>query len=138
MHGDPTWPVRDSLSAHETRRVLVVDDDTPVRLLLRVNLVLSGFDVIEAADGAAALLHAKADAPDLILLDARLPVIDGLSVLEELGRDAVTASIPVIGVTAMVEPGVISGFFGGGVVDVITKPFDPAALVAKVVAALAA
>ena len=84
--------------------VLVVDDEEPVRLILRVNLEASGFRVVEAPDGAAAITAATRDAPDLVVLDLMMPGIDGWAVLAGLRTAFAHESRPVIILSASVSP----------------------------------
>jgi DNA-binding response OmpR family regulator len=108
-----------------TRRVLVVDDESSIRMLCRVNLSLAGMDVLEAADGQAGLELARRELPDLILLDVMMPGLDGWSVARELARDKSTKDIPVIFITARADPADrrLGEQLGG--VGYVVKPFDP-------------
>lgn len=108
--------------------VLVVDDEQAIRMLCRINLELSGFDVLEAEDGRAALDAARAAKPDLILLDLMMPAPDGWQVAEELLDDDDTSSIPIIFVTARNTLRDRARAFGLGALDYVVKPFDPVAL----------
>src|SRR5439155_19864869 len=83
-----------------TGRVLVVDDEDDIRELCRVNLEFEGYEVIDAADGEAALQLVRSDHPDVIFLDLMMPKMDGWEVLRRLKEDDATASIPVILLTA--------------------------------------
>jgi DNA-binding response OmpR family regulator len=108
-----------------TRRILVVDDEPAIRALCRVNLSVSGMDVIEAADGETALELARTQGPDLILLDVMLPGTTGWDVASELSASAATREIPVIFLSAMAD---VTDFERGrhhGAVGYVTKPFDP-------------
>jgi two-component system alkaline phosphatase synthesis response regulator PhoP len=109
-------------------RVLVIDDEAPIRLLCRVNLEAEGMDVIEAADGPSGLERARADAPDVILLDVMMPGLDGWRVAEELLDDAGTESIPIIFLTARAELRDRARGIDLGGVDYVTKPFNPVEL----------
>ena len=109
-------------------RVLVIDDEAPIRLLCRVNLEAEGMEVIEAADGPSGLDRARADAPDVILLDAMMPGLDGWRVAEELLDDAATENIPIIFLTARAEFRDRARGLDIGGVDYITKPFNPVEL----------
>jgi DNA-binding response OmpR family regulator len=80
--------------------VLVVEDDQDARAIFRHALRADGFDVREAEDGLAALRMIELCSPDLVVLDVRLPMLDGLSVREEIAAHAETRHIPVIIVTA--------------------------------------
>jgi DNA-binding response OmpR family regulator len=109
-------------------RVLVVDDEPTIRMLCRINLELSGFDVLEAEDGRAGLEAARAERPDLILLDVMMPALDGWQVAEELLDEDETRSIPIIFVTARNTLREKARAYGIGAVDYVVKPFDPVAL----------
>ncbi len=84
-------------------RVLVVDDDAPIRLLCRVNLEAEGMEVLEAADGADGLEKARSAQPDVVLLDVMLPKLDGWRVAEALLDDPTTGEIPIVFLTARAE-----------------------------------
>ena len=92
-------------------RVLVIDDEAPIRLLCRVNLEAEGMDVLEAADGPAGLEKARAEHPDVVLLD-----------------DPSTAAIPIVFLTARAELRDRARGIDLGGVDYITKPFNPVEL----------
>jgi len=83
--------------------VLVVDDEAPIRLLCRVNLEAEGMTVLEAADGDKGLELARAEHPDVVLLDVMMPGRSGWEVAEELLADESTRSIPIIFLTARAE-----------------------------------
>ena len=84
-------------------KVLVIDDEAPIRLLCRVNLEAERMDVIEAADGPSGVEKARAEGPDVILLDVMMPGLDGWRVAEQLLDDDRTAGIPIIFLTARAE-----------------------------------
>src|SRR5215213_4278325 len=77
-------------------RVLVIDDEAPIRLLCRVNLEAEGMEVLEARDGPGGLEQARAERPDVILLDVMMPGLDGWAVAEELIDDDTTREIPIV------------------------------------------
>jgi DNA-binding response OmpR family regulator len=106
-------------------RVLVIDDEAPIRLLCRVNLEAEGMDVIEAADGPSGLEKARAEKPDVVLLDVMMPGLDGWRVAEELLDDPSTTSIPIVFLTARAELRDRARGIDLGGVDYITKPFNP-------------
>ena len=116
-------------------KVLVVDDEAPIRLLCRVNLEAEGMDVVEASDGETGLESAKAEQPDVVLLDVMMPGMDGWQVAERLVDDAETAEIPLVFLTARAELRDRARGLELGGVDYITKPFNPTEL-AKVVEGL--
>jgi adenylate cyclase len=113
-------------------RILVVDDDPTNVELLRVRLSAQGYEVITAVDGEEALQRARELQPDLVLLDVMMPKLDGISVLKEIKADITLGFIPIILVTAKAETrDIVQGLEAGGD-DYLTKPFEHAALVARV------
>jgi DNA-binding response OmpR family regulator len=109
-------------------RVLVIDDEPPIRHLCRVNLEAEGMEVLEASEGPSGLEKARNDEPDVILLDVMMPGLDGWQVAEELIDGERTGSIPIVFLTARaVARDRARGLDLGGVDDV-TKPFNPVEL----------
>ena len=106
-------------------RVLVIDDEAPIRLLCRVNLEAEKMDVIEAADGPSGVEKARDEGPDVILLDVMMPGLDGWRVAEPQRDDERTAGIPIIFLTARAEFRDRARGLDIGGVDYITKPFNP-------------
>jgi two-component system, OmpR family, phosphate regulon response regulator PhoB len=106
-------------------RVLVVDDEPDVLLLCRLNLQQRGHELLEAADGSAALEIARELHPDVIVLDLMLPGISGYDVLEALQRDAETTNIPVLVLTAKSLRADRERSHGLGASAFLTKPFLP-------------
>ena len=106
-------------------RVLVIDDEAPIRLLCRVNLEAEGMDVLEAADGPSGLDEARAKEPDVVLLDVMMPGLDGWRVAEQLLEDDRTSEIPIIFLTARAEFRDRARGLDIGGVDYVTKPFNP-------------
>ena len=109
-------------------RVLVIDDEAPIRLLCRVNLEAEGMSVLEASDGPSGLECARAELPDIVLLDVMMPGLDGWGVAEALLDDASTAEIPIIFLTARAEFRDRARGLDIGGVDYVTKPFNPVEL----------
>jgi DNA-binding response OmpR family regulator len=109
-------------------KVLVVDDEAPIRLLCRVNLEADDMEVIEAADGEAGLALARSEQPDVILLDVMMPAMDGWQVAERLFEDEHTNQIPLVFLTARAELRDRARGLELGGIDYITKPFDPVEL----------
>ena len=109
-------------------RVLVIDDEAPIRLLCRVNLEAEGMQVLEAADGPAGLEKARAERPDVVLLDVMMPGLDGWRVAEELLDDPRTESIPIVFLTARAELRDRARGIDLGGIDYVTKPFNPVEL----------
>ena len=106
-------------------KVLVIDDEAPIRLLCRVNLEAERMDVIEAADGPSGVEKARNESPDVILLDVMMPGLDGWNVAQQLLADASTSGIPIIFLTARAEFRDRARGLDIGGVDYITKPFNP-------------
>lgn len=106
-------------------KVLVADDEPPIRLLVRVNLEAEGYDVIEASDGNASVEVVRAEMPDVILLDVMMPFKDGWEVAEELLRDDATSEIPIIFLTARADLRDHERGLTTGALQYITKPFNP-------------
>jgi DNA-binding response OmpR family regulator len=109
-------------------RVLVIDDEAPIRLLCRVNLEAERMEVLEAADGPSGLEKARSEQPDVILLDVMMPGLDGWRVAEELLDDDRTAGIPIVFLTARAELRDRARGIDLGGVDYVTKPFNPVEL----------
>jgi DNA-binding response OmpR family regulator len=119
--------ITDGMAATPTR-VLVIDDEAPIRLLCRVNLEAEGMNVLEAADGPSGLERARAETPDVVLLDVMMPGLDGWRVAEELLDDPRTESIPIVFLTARAELRDRARGIDLGGVDYVTKPFNPVEL----------
>ena len=106
-------------------RVLVIDDEAPIRLLCRVNLEAEGMEVLEASDGPTGLEKARNEEPDVILLDVMMPGLDGWQVAEELLDSDSTSSIPIVFLTARAEVRDRARGLDLGGIDYVTKPFNP-------------
>ena len=106
-------------------RVLIIDDEAPIRLLCRVNLEAEGMEVSEAADGTSGIEIARRERPDVILLDVMMPRLDGWDVADALLRDESTSEIPIIFLTARAEVRDRARGLDIGGVEYITKPFNP-------------
>lgn len=113
-------------------RILAVDDMPTNLEILRVRLEAQGYEVITAEDGEEALTKARELEPDLVLLDIMMPKLDGIAVLKQLKQDAMLRFVPIILVTAKSDiRDVVSGLDSGGD-EYLTKPFEHAALTARV------
>jgi DNA-binding response OmpR family regulator len=121
------------MSPVRTQRILVVDDEERIRSLVGSYLRAEGYDVAEAGNGQDALERARELAPDLVVLDVRLPGIDGFEVLRELRRHS---DVYVIMLTARTEEVDKLVGLSVGADDYLTKPFSPRELVARVKAVL--
>jgi DNA-binding response OmpR family regulator len=108
-------------------KVLIVDDEPDVLLLLRVNLEAAGYQTVLAADGETALMKIDESQPDVVLLDIMMPVMDGWGVLRALAeRDRAPR---VVVVSAKSSDRDIVRALTSGALDYVTKPFDPDDLV---------
>jgi CheY-like chemotaxis protein/AraC-like DNA-binding protein len=116
--------------------VLVVDDNPDVRVYVR-SVLAGAYRVLEAADGAEALVVARAALPDLIVADVMMPELDGLGLGRALKADAMTDAIPVVLLTARAAPEDQVAGLGTGADAYLVKPFDPAVLEATVAGLLA-
>ena len=115
----------------EAQRILVVEDEADIAELLIYNLKKEGYAVEAVASGEAALKAARANPPQLMLLDLMLPGMDGLEVCRALRRDAATENLPIVMVTAKGEEADIVTGLELGADDYITKPFSPKVLIAR-------
>lgn len=114
------------------RRVLLVDDYPDAREMYSEYLKFSGFDVLEAANGQEALQMAFDAAPDIILMDLSLPVMDGWEATRRLKADPRTSSIPVVALTGHALSGMHEGAARAGCDAFVTKPCLPEDLVAEI------
>jgi DNA-binding response OmpR family regulator len=106
-------------------RILVIDDEAPIRLLCRVNLEAEGMQVLEAGDGPAGIDRAREERPDVILLDVMMPGLDGWQVAEQLLDDPATNGIPIVFLTARAELRDRARGIDLGGIEYVTKPFNP-------------
>jgi len=116
----------------QRQRILIVEDDPALANVLEYNLRQNGYDVILASDGQAGLTQARAELPDLILLDVMLPLADGLEVCRALRSGSSTAGIPVIMMTARSEEMDQIVGYRVGADDYVTKPFSVRVLLEKI------
>ena len=108
----------------ENARVLLVDDYPDAREMYTEYLEFSGFDVIQAGNGQEALERAADSAPDIILMDLSLPVMDGWEATRRLKADPATRDIPIIALSAHAMAGDREKAIAAGASDYITKPVD--------------
>lgn len=112
-----------------SRRVVVVDDEEAIRDVVRTSLeMVAGWQVDVAVNGAEAVALCSADPPDAVLLDVMMPTMDGPTTFARLQEDPRTRSVPVIMLTAKVQPAERRRYEDLGVAGVLAKPFDPLAL----------
>lgn len=113
----------------ELRRVLMVDDDPGIRAMAELSLTaVGGFDVALCASGAEALERIQDFAPDLVLLDATMPEMDGPTTLGHLLQLPCARNLPFVFMTANTQPHEVQAFLALGAVGVVPKPFDPMSL----------
>jgi CheY-like chemotaxis protein len=113
-------------------RVLLVDDYPDAREMYTEYLEFSGFDVVQAVNGMEALQRAADTAPDIILMDLSLPVMDGWEATRRLKADARTAGIPVVALTGHALAGISEGARQAGCDAFVTKPCLPEDLVTEI------
>jgi two-component system KDP operon response regulator KdpE len=109
-------------------RVLLVEDDTRLRRALRATFVVQDFDIVEASTGEDALAAFSDDHPDLVVLDLKLPGIDGIKVLEQL---RLFSQVPVVVLTVRDQLDDKVGALNAGADDYVVKPFEPEELLAR-------
>jgi two-component system phosphate regulon response regulator PhoB len=113
-------------------RVLIVEDEKDVREMLRLNLKMGGFDVLEAQNGAEGLAIAKAELPSVVILDLMMPEMSGMEVCRALRRNPATSRIPILMLTAKSTEGDKVAGLEVGADDYVTKPFSPRELLLRV------
>lgn len=118
------------------KTILTVEDSANIRRLIAYNLKRQGYTVLEAGDGKEAVRTLQQTVPDLIILDIRMPQMDGFQLLELMRKYPKAAAIPVVMMTALSQPDDVDRALRLGVVDYLVKPLDPTVLLAKVKEAL--
>ena len=115
------------------QRILLVDDEADIRAVARLALeAVGGFEVHECASGLAAPAAVAAHKPQLVLMDVMMPGQDGMETLKVLRTTPGLPPVPVVFMTAKVQPQEVATFRTLGALDVIAKPFDPMTLAATV------
>lgn len=120
------------------QKILVVDDEPDVLLIVKTGLEMEGYQVVTASDGEEALGAAREERPDLILLDVMMPKMDGFEVLGKLKEDEAMATVPVIMLTGLSDRTKIQKALVSGIQWYVVKPFEFDDLMGKVRAALGA
>ncbi|HOB62970.1 MAG TPA: phosphate regulon transcriptional regulator PhoB [Candidatus Competibacteraceae bacterium] len=118
------------------KRILIVEDEQPIREMVMFALAGAGYEVQEAADARQAQINITERLPDLILLDWMLPGLSGIDYARRLKKDELTRELPVIMLTARAEEEDKVQGLESGADDYITKPFSPRELVARIRAVL--
>ncbi len=117
-------------------KILVIDDDLAINELIKVNLELHGYEVMQAYNGVEGFAKAKQEIPALIILDVMMPEVDGFTVAQRVRQNPETAEIPILMLTALSELNDKVNGFNIGVDDYLTKPFEIEELLVRVRALL--
>lgn len=121
------------MAAKALRTVLYIEDEADIQAVARLALeAIGGFVVDTCGSGSEGVARALASPPDLILLDVMMPEMDGPATLRALRQQPKLADVPVVFMTAKVQPQEISHYRALGAIDVIAKPFDPMTLADQV------
>lgn len=118
--------------AAERRKIVVIDDDRIFRAIMNRNLGLAGFDTIECVDGPSALALLEVQCPDLVMIDAVLPRMDGFEVTRRIRKLSGCAHVPVILLTGTHEKAETIAGLEAGADDCIAKPFSPDEMLARI------
>lgn len=114
------------------KTILLADDEQHLRLLVQTTLSDPAYRIIEAADGNAALAQARAERPDVVVLDWMMPGMTGIEVARQLKLDPLTAGIPVVMLTARSQEKDLQEGRDAEVAGYLVKPFSPLELLRKV------
>ncbi len=117
-------------------QILVVDDDVSINELIKVNLELAGYKVLQAYDGVKGFALAKQEIPSLVVLDVMMPDVDGFTVAKRIRENSDTKEIPIIMLTALSQLNDKVNGFNIGVDDYLVKPFEVEELLVRVRALL--
>jgi CheY-like chemotaxis protein len=113
-------------------KVLVVDDEPFMLRLIEIVLEREGYQMIKAGNGGEAVRVARTENPCLVIMDAMMPQMDGLTALREMKNDPATRSIPVVMLTANPHKFRREEAFSSGATVFLTKPFSPSELLAEI------
>ena len=117
-------------------KILVVDDDRAINELIKVNLKLAGYDVIQAFDGTQGFALAKQELPNMLILDVMMPNVDEYTVAQRVRQNETTKNIPILMLTALSDIEDKGRGFSIGIDDYLVKPFDMEELKMRVKAIL--
>ena len=117
-------------------KILVIDDDSAINELIKINLELQGYEVVQALNGVDGFAKAKQEEPSLIILDVMMPEVDGFTVAQRIRQCQTIADTPIIMLTALSELNDKVNGFNIGVDDYLTKPFEIDELIVRVRALL--
>lgn len=120
-------------ASNNIQKVLLVDDDQNIRFVAQMSLEgLTSWHIMLAESGQDALVKASTETPDLILLDMMMPGMDGPTTFEKLRQQKELSQVPIIFMTAKVQPHEVASYLKLGALGVITKPFDPMKLAEEI------
>ena len=105
-------------------KILVIDDDNAINELIKINLELSGYSIIQALDGIKGFALAKQELPNAIVLDVMMPEVDGYTVAQRIRQNPSTKNIPILMLTALSQLNDKVKGFDIGVDDYLVKPFE--------------
>lgn len=117
-------------------KILVIDDDLAINELIKVNLELKGYRVLQAHDGMTGFALCKQEIPSLVILDVMMPEVDGFTVAQRIRKNDITANIPILMLTALSQINDKVNGFNIGVDDYLVKPFEMEELLVRVRALL--
>jgi len=113
-------------------KILIIDDDPDIRDVLNITLSQEDYEVIEAPDGLEGLKLAQTKNPDLVIVDFKMPKMDGRQVCQQLKKDILLSHMPIIMLTGKGEVADKVGGLNAGADDYIVKPFEPQELIARI------
>lgn len=117
-------------------KILIIDDDTAINELIKINLELQGYETTQAFNGIEGFAKAKQEEPSLIILDVMMPEVDGFTVAQRIRQCPETAEVPILMLTALSQLNDKVNGFNIGVDDYLTKPFEIDELIVRVRALL--
>lgn len=117
-------------------KILVVDDDISINELIKVNLELCGYKIVQAHDGTTGFALCKQELPSLVILDVMMPEVDGFTVAQRIRKNESTKNIPILMLTALSQLNDKINGFNIGVDDYLVKPFEMEELQVRVRALL--
>jgi two-component system cell cycle response regulator DivK len=115
-----------------SKRILMIEDSEDNRQIVRDLIATTGYELVEALDGAAGIAMAAEHRPDLILMDIQLPVVDGYEATRQIKADPALRHIPIIAVTSYALSGDEAKARAAGCDGYVAKPFSPRELLAKI------
>ena len=118
-------------------KIVVADDEQDIRDLLAFTLRFAGHEVLAASNGEEAFQMTRTEKPALVVLDVRMPLMNGLETCRQIKADPVLCHIPVLFVSAWGQESEIQSGMDAGAVEYVVKPFEPTAIIRKVAELLA-